>query len=114
MPAAKSHRSGRRRLAGLLLRPRGEEEGAKRWLLGSVAEQVVRKAFCSVVVARPQEYEKEPEIEPPCPDCIATQRATAREKLWCERHSERHSHGALHYQAPPSFGVGSTFLRPQG
>ena len=85
----------------------------QRWLLGSVSEQVVRKARCAVIVARPKDYgTNAPEIEPPCPDCVKTQQATAGEKLWCERHSQHHVHGHLHYSVPPSFGVGSSLLRP--
>jgi hypothetical protein len=29
---------------------------------------------------------KVPEIEPPCPDCLATRERTSGEQLWCERH----------------------------
>jgi nucleotide-binding universal stress UspA family protein len=86
----------------------------ERWLLGSVSEQVVRKAGCAVVVARPKAHGiSEPKIEPPCEDCIDVQRATAGRELWCERHSERHVHGHVYYETPPTFGVGSTFLRPE-
>lgn len=88
----------------------------ERWVLGSVSEQVVRRAGCAVVVARPKEHGNapEPEIEPPCPDCVSVQRATAGDKRWCERHAERHVRGNLHYETPPTFGVGSMLLRPEG
>ena len=88
--------------------------GLARAALGSVAEKVVRHAGCPVLVVRPKDYHSQDGqgIEPPCVDCVATQRATARAKLWCARHSERHAHGRLHYELPPSFGVGSMNFRP--
>jgi len=88
--------------------------GIARVALGSVAEQVVRHAGCPVLVARPKDYHSRDGlgIEPPCGDCIATQRQTGRAKLWCERHSTHHPHGRLHYELPPSFGVGSMNFRP--
>jgi hypothetical protein len=49
-----------------------------RWVLGAVSEQVVRKASCAVLVARPKDYHSAvPEIEPPCAECVATQRQTS-------------------------------------
>lgn len=42
--------------------------GLKRWVLGSVAEEVVRRAPCGVFVIRPRDFlagEKVPEIQPP-------------------------------------------------
>lgn len=88
--------------------------GAARLALGSVAEQVVRHAGCPVLVVRPKDYHSRDGlgIEPPCPDCVATQRETARAKLWCERHSTHHPHGRLHYELPATFGVGSMNFRP--
>jgi nucleotide-binding universal stress UspA family protein len=87
----------------------------QRWLLGSVAEQVARKASCSVIVARPKDYSAgAPEIEPPCPACLAVPKATGREKLWCERHARHTVHGHLHYELPQPFAVGSMLLRPEG
>jgi hypothetical protein len=85
-----------------------------RLALGSVAEKVVRHAGCPVLVVRPKDYHARSgqEIEPPCPDCVATQKQTARATLWCERHSARHPHGRLHYELPPTFGVGSMNFRP--
>lgn len=88
--------------------------GLARLALGSVAEQVVRHAGCPVLVVRPKDYQASEEqgIEPPCPDCLATQKETARAKLWCERHSAHRPHGRLHYSLPPTFGVGSMNFRP--
>jgi nucleotide-binding universal stress UspA family protein len=87
--------------------------GLARIALGSTAEKVVRHAGCPVLVVRPKDFHShDGQIDPPCPDCLTTQRETGRAKLWCERHSERHAHGRLHYELPPSFGVGSMNFRP--
>lgn len=90
-----------------------DRKGLKRLVLGSVAEQVVRTAPCAVLVARPGDYHTRdvPEIEPPCAQCLETQRATNGEKLWCAQHSTRHPHGRLHYETPPTFGTGSMLIR---
>lgn len=90
-----------------------DRTGVKRLVLGSVAELVAKKAPCAVLVARPKDTAAmAPEIEPPCPDCVAVQRETAGAKLWCERHGARHVQARLHYETPPTFGVGSMLLRP--
>lgn len=88
----------------------------ERMLVGSVSQSVVKKARCAVLVARPKEYATEPvpEIAPPCPKCLETQRASGGDKLWCEQHAGRHAHGRLHYETPPSYGVGSMLIRPEG
>ena len=88
--------------------------GLARMALGSVAESVVRHAGCPVLVVRPKDYHARvvPEIEPPCPDCIAVQNETARAQLWCARHSTHHVHGRLHYELPKSFADGTMLLRP--
>lgn len=90
-------------------------KGVDRFLAGSVAEMVVRKAQCPVVVARPKDYHMKdvPEIEPPCPDCLAVQRETHGDKLWCARHGSAHSRARLHYEVPQAFGVGSMLIRPE-
>ena len=93
----------------------------ERMLVGSVSATVVKKAECPVVVARPKGYahdaggddkaEKVPEIEPPCPRCLETQRTTNGQELWCEEHAGRHAHARLHYETPKSFALGSMFIR---
>jgi nucleotide-binding universal stress UspA family protein len=43
-------------------------EGLQRWILGSVAEEVVRRASCGVLVVRPRDFldgQQLPRIEPP-------------------------------------------------
>lgn len=67
--------------------------GVERFLLGSVAERVLRLARCPVWVVRPKDHAAElkiPQIEPACPDCLARREATGGAELWCARHAERH------------------------
>jgi len=65
--------------------------GIARLLLGSVAEDVVRLAPCPVLVVRPKALpEQLPRIEPPCPQCLETRRASSGAEYWCEQHRERH------------------------
>jgi nucleotide-binding universal stress UspA family protein len=89
-------------------------KGLARLVLGSVAETVVRKALCPVLVVRKKEYlyKVDPQIEPACSDCLVVQRETSGKKLWCARHAEHHPHGHTHYEMPQSFGEGSSLLRP--
>jgi nucleotide-binding universal stress UspA family protein len=90
-----------------------DRTGLKRLMLGSVAEQVTRRAQCAVLIARPKEHDSSvPEIEPPCPECVATQRASGGASLWCGRHAGRHPRGRLHYEWPASYGIGTMLLRP--
>jgi len=88
--------------------------GVKRLLLGSVAETVVRKASCPVLVVREKNYRAfvPPEIEPACPECAAVQQRTGGAQLWCERHAQHHPHGHLHHEVPEDFGLGSQLFRP--
>lgn len=74
--------------------------GVKRMLIGSVAETVVRKASCPVIVVRPKDYHAfvPPEIEPVCPDCLRVQRQTGGARLWCEPHSVSHPHSHVSYE----------------
>jgi nucleotide-binding universal stress UspA family protein len=69
--------------------------GLKRMLLGSVAEAVVRKASCPVIVVRPKDYHAfvPPEIEPACPDCMRAQVESSGAQLWCEKHARSNGHG---------------------
>jgi nucleotide-binding universal stress UspA family protein len=64
--------------------------GLSRVLLGSVAEAVVRLAPCPVLVVRKRQLVTVATIEPPCPECVKTRKATNGEKFWCAQHSERH------------------------
>jgi nucleotide-binding universal stress UspA family protein len=64
--------------------------GVKRWLVGSVAEKVVRDAHCRVIVARAKDYSVAfvPSPEPPCPHCVETRRQTGGSQWWCEVHAK--------------------------
>jgi nucleotide-binding universal stress UspA family protein len=67
--------------------------GLSRVLLGSVAERVSRLARCPVWIIRPKDHQainRAPEIEPPCPQCVARRAATNGAELWCARHAEHH------------------------
>ena len=73
--------------------------GVARWILGSVTEGVVRSATCPVLVVPPAvEQLPVPQIEPPCPRCVAARRASAGAELWCEQHRERHGRRHTYYQ----------------
>jgi nucleotide-binding universal stress UspA family protein len=67
--------------------------GLERFFLGSVAEKVSRLARCPVWIVRPKDHSAEgrtPQIEPPCPDCVAARRASDGKQMWCARHLEHH------------------------
>ncbi|HEX3855182.1 MAG TPA: universal stress protein [Polyangiaceae bacterium] len=77
--------------------------GLARFLLGSVAEGVVRRAPCPVLVVRPsgaQTALDSPRIEPPCPQCLETRKASGGAQFWCERHREHHSRAHTYHFTP--------------
>ena len=68
--------------------------GLSRLLLGSVAEHVVRRAGCPVLIERMKKHDEAwvtPEIEPPCRDCLEARLESGGAQLWCARHSEHHA-----------------------
>ena len=81
--------------------------GWDRLLLGSTAESLVKHAPCPVLTWRPKTVPAWNQIAPPCPDCLETQKATQRARLWCERHSQRHERAHTYYEVPPAYGIGS-------
>jgi len=85
--------------------------GLDRLLLGSVAASLVRNAPCPVLTWRPKSMPIWSQIAPPCPDCLAAQRRTARSALWCERHSQHHPRAHTYYEVPESYGIGSQTFR---
>jgi nucleotide-binding universal stress UspA family protein len=91
------------------------KKALERMLVGSVSLNVVKKARCPVIVARAKEYVHDdvPEILPPCPQCIETQKASKGEKLWCEQHSARRTHAHTHYEMPKGYGAGSMLIRAE-
>jgi nucleotide-binding universal stress UspA family protein len=90
-----------------------DRTGLSRWVLGSVAESVVRDAACPVLVVRPKHHAtaRAPEIEPPCPDCVRVQAESKGATLWCARHAEHHPLAHLHYAMPQGFGAGSSLIQ---
>jgi nucleotide-binding universal stress UspA family protein len=88
--------------------------GLRRLVLGSVAERVTRKAQCPVLVARRKDYHGrvDPQIAPPCPECLAVQRETNRAELWCAQHTQVHPKPHTHYELPEGYGAGSMLIRP--
>jgi nucleotide-binding universal stress UspA family protein len=73
--------------------------GVARWLLGSVAEGLVRQASCQVLIIPPEPTElPAPEIEPPCPRCVTARRESSGAELWCEQHREHHGRRHTYHQ----------------
>lgn len=83
--------------------------GARRYLLGSVAEATVRLAPCAVLVVREADASV-PKIEPPCPRCLETRRASNGEQLWCEQHAAHHDRRHTHHYRGASNARQSGFL----
>jgi nucleotide-binding universal stress UspA family protein len=83
--------------------------GVARWLLGSVAEAVVRQASSPVLVVPPLPHElRVPTIEPPCPACMEQRHSSGGAEQWCETH--RHRHGKRHvYHQSDRMGVDTNF-----
>lgn len=78
--------------AGLIVLGTHGRHGVARWLLGSVAEGVLRHAPCPVLVIPPAPTIAElPKIEPVCSVCLEARKASHGRELWCEQHSQRHA-----------------------
>ncbi|HET6335800.1 MAG TPA: universal stress protein [Polyangiales bacterium] len=64
--------------------------GVRRFILGSVAERVLRDAHCPVLVAMVKDHPaamQSAQIEPACEACLSIRVNTAGATYWCERHS---------------------------
>ncbi len=73
--------------------------GLTHMILGSVAEATVRLAPCPVLVVRPKALPPSaPAIQPPCPVCVETRRASAGKQYWCEQHSQHHGQRHTYHQ----------------
>lgn len=72
--------------------------GIARFLVGSVAHTLVTIAPCPVLVVRPKHASPVPVIEPPCPRCIETRRASGGRELWCEQHRVQRNRRHTYYQ----------------
>lgn len=76
--------------------------GVKRAVMGSVAEQLIRRARCPILVARSKDYEgleHTEEIEPPCEECLAKRRATGGAEWWCDTHARERVHAHAYSSA---------------
>jgi nucleotide-binding universal stress UspA family protein len=85
--------------------------GLSRLAFGSIAEAVVRTAPCSVLTVRARVLSPEERIEPPCPQCLETQRATSGKQLFCARHREHHPRAHTYSELPEGFALGSMTVR---
>jgi nucleotide-binding universal stress UspA family protein len=86
-------------------------QGLARFILGSVAESLVRNAPCPVLTYRPRTVAAWEQVQPPCVDCVDVQRNTQRARLWCDRHAQHHGRAHTYSLVPDSFGIGSQSLR---
>ena len=85
--------------------------GMTRALLGSAAGKVTREAPCPVLLVREKTVPAWEQIEPPCPECVRVRRTTYGDRVWCDRHSQRHPRAHTHYEIPPNYGMGSMTFR---
>ena len=73
--------------------------GIARWLLGSVAEGVLRHAPCPVLVVPPEQTAPElPKIEPVCSACLEARKLSQGRELWCEQHRQPHGRRHTYHQ----------------
>jgi nucleotide-binding universal stress UspA family protein len=72
--------------ADLIVLGTHRRKGLEKFMLGSVAERVVREARCSVLIATPRNYTRA-SVDPPCQDCVAARAAANDPNAWCARHS---------------------------
>jgi nucleotide-binding universal stress UspA family protein len=93
--------------AGLIVVGTHGRRGIARAVIGSVASDVVAKASCPVLVVRPIDHRPEAaaqaigDVEPVCVEC-AFVRAEGGERLWCDRHAERHPRAHVYGYGGPS------------
>jgi nucleotide-binding universal stress UspA family protein len=87
--------------------------GLERLVFGSVAEQVVRTAPCSVLVVRERKLAPEELIEPPCPSCVAERERTNNPEALCAIHHERHQRRSS-LAGGDTFGLGALDFHVSG
>ena len=99
--------------ADLLILGTHDAKGLERLFLGSRAEVILRAAPCPVLVAREKVPHRAdvPEILPPCPECLAAQKASRGATLWCSRHDTHHPRAHVYSETPESFALGSQTFR---
>lgn len=67
-----------------------QRRGLARVVLGNVAQDLLGRAHCPVLVVRPRDYRSDTRSERPeplCPDCVATRRASGGATPWCAHHA---------------------------
>lgn len=87
-------------------------KGARRIMMGSVAEAVSRHCGCSVLVLRPKVHDHPfAELEPVCGVCVEARIQSQGNVLWCHDHIARKDRRHAHYargigqRIRQSFGV---------
>lgn len=68
------------------------QHGIAGWLLGSVAESVLRQAPCPVLLVPPEATTKLPKLEPACAACVEARNGSKGREPWCEQHRRRQRH----------------------
>lgn len=86
-------------------------KGLQRLILGSVAEQTLRRASCSVLTVRKHKPTARESIQPPCPECVKAKKETNNPKALCANHTHKHGRAHTYSENPPSFGMGSMSFR---
>lgn len=93
------------------------KSGVAHWF-GSVARKLLETAQLPMLIARPKaidEMRESAQLTPPCPDCVATRRATGGARFWCDLHGREHVHVHGHAStqrvtfAKPSADSGSLY-----
>jgi nucleotide-binding universal stress UspA family protein len=67
--------------------------GLEKFVLGSVAQDLLQIAHCPVLIARPKDFRglsKTPKPEPLCDDCAKARADSDGETLWCAWHARPH------------------------
>jgi nucleotide-binding universal stress UspA family protein len=86
--------------------------GLAHLMIGSVAEHVVQKAPCSVIVVRTKRADLVPLVEPACVACTHAKQTSGNPEVWCAAHTHQRTRPVhLHYQYPEHFARGWMNLR---
>jgi nucleotide-binding universal stress UspA family protein len=73
--------------------------GLARWLLGSVAEGILRHASCPVFAIPPPADETPPLVlDEVCPACVEARQQSDGRELWCEQHQGRQGRRYTHHR----------------
>lgn len=88
--------------ADLLIIGSHRRRGVEKWVLGSVAERILREARCPVLTALPKSWHPTEtlEIEGACDDCLRARQSTPPAPA-CERHSQSRLQPHLYAPSDP-------------